>query len=182
MRLGLSGGVLATDLAIDDKHLPLTEQSVSASVSVPLSDRLTLIGGAGALIGGHLGDVALDPGAIAFAGVSYRALAPAGAVPLVSVAGTLAVAHARIAGDGFTSTDLKLAVTAAWPIAGRVAPYLSAAVFGGPIFYRGNIGGDRYHYQAIAGVSLALPGGFDLFVEGSPIGARVLSGGVGLTL
>ena len=117
-----------------------------------------------------------------FAGASYRAIAPAGLVPLVAVGVTAAVAHARIEGDGFTSTDLKLAVTAAWPIAGRVAPYLSAAVFGGPIFYRGNIGGDRYHYQAIAGVSVALPGGFDLFVEGSPIGARVLTGGVGLTL
>ena len=113
-------------------------------------------------------------------GASYRALAPSGAVPLIAVAITTAAAHAQVAGDSFNSTDLKLAVTAAWPLAETFAPYLSATAFGGPIFFRGAIGGDRYHYQAIAGVAVALPRGFDLFLEGSPVGARVLSGGVGI--
>ncbi len=135
----------------------------------------------GALLGGHLGAASFSPGAVAFAGASYRALDPAGLAPLVSVSITAAVAHARVAADGFTSTDLKGAVTAAWPLAETLAPYLSVAAFGGPIFYRGGIGGDRYHYQAIGGVAVALPGGFDLFAEGSPVGARALTGGVGLT-
>lgn len=135
----------------------------------------------GALLGGHLGDASFSPGAVAFAGASYRALAPSGVTPLVAVALTAAVAHAPVAGDSFTSTDLKLAVTAAWPLADAFAPYLSLAAFGGPIFYRGAIGGDRYHYQVLAGVAVALPRGFDLFLEGSPVGARVLTGGVGLT-
>jgi len=182
LHLGLAGGAFATDIAINNGKLPLTEQTVSITAGLPVSERLTLLGGAGALIGGHFGDANLAPGAALFVGASYRALAPSGLAPLVAVAVIAAVSHARIDGDAFTSTDLKLAVTAAWPIAGRVAPYLSAAVFGGPIFYRGHIGGDRYHYQAIAGVSVALPGGFDLFVEGSPIGARMITAGAGFTL
>lgn len=168
-------------MAIHGAKLPLTEQTISASIGYPLSDRLTLLGGVGALLGGRLGTASFSPGESVFAGASYRALAPSGAVPLVAVAVTAAAAHASVDGDSFTSTDLKLAVTAAWPLAGAVAPYLSLAAFGGPIFYRGDIGGDRYHYQALGGVAAALPGGFDLFVEGSPVGARVLSGGAGLT-
>ena len=167
---------------MNDRKLPLTQQTVSISAGYPVSPRLTLVVGAGALLGGHLGGVSFSPGAVAFAGASYRALAPSGAAPLVAVAVTAAVAHASVAGDSFTSTDLKLAVTAAWPLAGTVAPYVSATAFGGPIFYRGGIGGDRHHYQALAGVAVALPRGFDLFIEGSPVGARVLSGGIGFTL
>ena len=161
--------------------LPLTEQTISVSGDYPLSERVTFVGGVGALIGGRLGADSFSPGVALFAGASYRALAPSGAVPLVAIAIIASAAHATVTGDSFTSTDAKLAVTAAWPLKGVVAPYLSAAVFGGPIFYRGAIGGDRYHYQALAGVAVALPRGFDLFLEGSPIGARVLSGGAGFT-
>jgi hypothetical protein len=177
----VAGGALATDIAIHGAKLPLTEQTVAVSLGYPLSERLTLLAGAGALVSGALGAAGFSAGEVGFVGGSYRAVAPSDVVPLVAVAITLSVAHAGLGGDSFTSTDAKLSVTAAWPIAGIFAPYLSATVFGGPIFYRGDIGGDRYHYQALAGAAVALPLGFDLFVEGSPVGARVLSGGVGFT-
>lgn len=177
----MAGGSLWTDISINGSKLPLSEQSISVSLGYPLSPRLTLLGGVGALLGGRLGEAPFSPGELAFAGASYRALAPSGLTPLIAVAITAAVAHAQVQGDSFTSTDVKGAVTAAWPLAGIVAPYLSATVFGGPIFYRGSIGGDRYHYQALAGVAAALPRGFDLFIEGSPVGARTLTGGAGLT-
>lgn len=180
-RVALSGGALWTDLTVEGVKTPLTEQTLSASIAVQLSPRITLIGGAGGLLGGRVGAAGFGGGALAFLGASYRALAPDGAVPLVSVGITAAAAYARAAGDSFTSTDLKLAVSAAWPIAHAFAPYLAAAAFGGPIFYRGGIRGDRYHYQAIAGATVVLPGGFDLFLEGSPVGARSLSGGLGVT-
>ena len=180
-RVALSFGALWTDLTVDGVKPKLTEQTLSASVALQLSPRFTLVGGAGGLLGGSVGQAGFGGGALAFVGASYRALAAGGAVPLVSVGITAAAAYARAAGDSFTSTDLKVAVSAAWPIAGVFAPYLAAAAFGGPIFYRGGIRGDRYHYQAIAGATVVLPGGFDLFVEGSPVGARSLSGGIGLT-
>ena len=180
-RVALSGGALWTDLTVEGVKTPLTEQTLSATIAVQLSPRITLIGGAGGLLGGRVGAAGFGGGALAFLGASYRALAPDGAVPLVSVGITAAAAYARAAGDSFTSTDLRLAVSAAWPIAHVFAPYLAAAAFGGPIFYRGGIRGDRYHYQAIAGATIVLPGGFDLFLEGSPVGARSLSGGLGVT-
>lgn len=159
----------------------MTEQTLTASVGVPVSERLTLVGGAGALAAGHLGAESFSPGEAGFAGASYRALDPAGLAPLVAVAVTVAAAHASIAGDSFISTDAKLAITTAWPLADTLAPYLSLAAFGGPIFFRGSTGGDRYHYQALGGLAVALPRGFDLFVEASPIGARAFSGGAGFT-
>ena len=180
-RVALSFGALWTDLTIEGRKTTLREQTVSASLGVQLSPSLTLLAGAGGLLGGTVGDAGFGGGALAFVGASYRALAPDGALPMVTVAVTAAAAVARAAGEPFTSTDLKLAASAAWPIARVLAPYLGAAVFGGPIFYRGGIRGDRYHYQLIAGVALVLPKGFDLFIEGSPVGARSLSGGVGLT-
>ena len=136
-RVALSGGALWTDLTVEGVKTPLTEQTLSASIAVQLSPRITLIGGAGGLLGGRVGAAGFGGGALAFLGASYRALAPDGAVPLVSVGITAAAAYARAAGDSFTSTDLKLAVSAAWPIAHAFAPYLAAAAFGGPIFYRG---------------------------------------------
>ena len=181
LRFALSGGALWTDLHVNGNKTSLTEQTISASVSVQLSSRITLLGGAGGVLGGAVGDASFGGGALAFVGASYRALAPDGAVPVVSVSATLAAAHARAAGNGFSSTDLKLAVSAAWPIARVFAPYLAAAAFGGPIFYRDGIRGDRYHYQLIAGAAVALPQGLDLFIESSPVGARTVSGGVGLT-
>ena len=158
--MAISAGALWTDITIEGVKTKLTEQVLSASVAVPLSPRLTLVTGAGGLLGGGVGDAGFGGGALAFLGASYRALAPDGAVPLVSVGVTAAAAYARAAGDSLTSTDLKLAISAAWPIAGVFAPYLAGAVFGGPIFYRGGIRGDRYHYQAIAGATVVLPGGF----------------------
>jgi hypothetical protein len=181
LRFALSGGALWTDITVEGVKTPLTEQTVSASVSARISPRFTLLGGAGGLVGGAVGGSSFGGGALAFFGASYKALAPDGAVPFVSVAATLAALHARAAGNPFTSTDLKLSVSAAWPIAQVFAPYLAAAAFGGPIFYRGGIRGDRYHYQLLAGATVALPKGLDLFLEGSPVGARSLSGGVGLT-
>lgn len=180
-RVSVAGGALWTEITIEGLKTRLTEQTLAASVALQLSPRFTLLGGAGGLLGGGVGEAAFGGGALAFLGASYRALAPDGAVPLVSIGIAAAAAFARAAGDSFTSTDLKLAVSAAWPIAQVFAPYLAAAVFGGPIFYRGGIRGDRYHYQAIAGATVVLPGGFDLFLEGSPVGARSLSGGIGLS-
>lgn len=180
LRVALSGGALWTDLTLGG-GTALTEQSISASLSAQLWPRLTLVGGVGGLLGGSIGGTGLGGGVLVFAGASYRALAPRGAVPLVSVAVTASAAHARPAGRPFVSTDVKLSVTAAWPIARAVAPYLTAAAFGGPVFYRGEVSGDRYHYQVIAGVTAALPRGLDLFLEGSPVGARALSGGAGFS-
>lgn len=181
VRLGLAAGGLWTEISVEGVSTRLTQQSISASVGVQISPRLTLIGGAGGLVGGAVGSAGFSGGALAFAGASYQALAPEGLQPLVSVAVTASTGYARAASDSFTATDLKLSVSAAWPIAETVAPYLGAAVFGGPIFYRDGIRGDRHHYHLIAGAAVVLPGGFDLFVEGSPVGARSLAGGVGFT-
>lgn len=181
LRLAAGAGALVTDLSFSGAPSHLTEQSLSASASWALNPRWTLLGGAGALLGGGLGGASLSAGALAFAGASVRVLAPDGAVPLLAIAATLSALHAGLAAGSLTSLDGKLSVTAAWPIARRFAPHLTAAVFGGPVWAGGNTGSDRYHYEAIVGLAVVLPRGLDLFVEGSPVGAQTLSGGLGFT-
>jgi len=81
------------------------------------------------------------------------------------------------------STDVRLGVTAGKTIRGIMTPYLSARVFGGPIFWR--YGGqsvtatDAYHYQVGGGFSLGL-GRFDLHLEVAPLGERDLAAGAGV--
>jgi hypothetical protein len=45
---------------------------------------------------------------------------------------------------------------------------------------RDETGGDTHHYTVGAGASVRLPGRIDLFVEGSPLGERSFSLGLGI--
>lgn len=181
LRVGLSAGALSTDIVFPNSTLRLTEQSLSASLGYRLSPRLTLLAGGGALLAGSLGGEALGVGGLAFVGVSGQALRGGGGVPFVSISVVASVLHAHPVQSALTSVDLKVSATAAWPLWGRLAPYLGVALFGGPVWYGGQTGTDHDHYQALAGVSLALPLGLDAYVEGSPLGERELSGGLGFT-
>ncbi len=57
-----------------------------------------------------------------------------------------------------------------------LSPYAVFRAFGGPVIwsYAGSavLAGDLYHVQLGAGMVTALPRGFDVFVEGVPLGER----------
>jgi hypothetical protein len=67
-----------------------------------------------------------------------------------------------------------------------LSPYVALRGFGGPVLweYAGSsvTGTDRYHYQVGGGLVTALPEGFDIFVEGIPLGERAITLGVGKAL
>jgi hypothetical protein len=67
-----------------------------------------------------------------------------------------------------------------------LSPYAALRGFGGPVLweYAGSsvTGTDRYHYQVGGGLVTALPRGFDMFVEGVPLGERAITLGVGKAL
>ena len=179
LHVGASAGAMDTTLVFGGALVPLAEQTAGVSASWQLSRDVTLTGGGGALLGGALGADALSPGWMGFAGVSWHVLAGAGARPFVTVAGTVSALGAHAGGDALTSLDAKLTGTAAWPLAGRFAPYVGAALFGGPVFHGASTGTDLRHFQVLGGIALALPAGFDAFVEVSPVAERAVSAGVG---
>jgi hypothetical protein len=67
-----------------------------------------------------------------------------------------------------------------------LSPYAAVRGFGGPVLwdYGGTsvMGSDRYHFQVGGGLVTALTHGFDVFVEGIPLGERAVTLGVGKTL
>jgi len=196
-RLGVTAGALDTTLVLEGGvHVGLRQASVLATASRRLGPRLSLEVGAGALLGGSLSDAAghhdLAPGGVALAGLSYLAAPPRDGGPFVSLSGalTLAAAHAEAgpAGPGspYRAADLAVAGSLGWPIGDRLAPYLAAKVFGGPVTWeqggRHVTGTDLHHYQVALGLAAALPGRFDLLVEWAPLGERAATVAVGRAL
>ena len=139
----------------------------------------------GALVDGSLRDAAgarsLNPGVLASASAVHVFVDGRDGLPFVTAALTAGVLRAR---PDFTAVDVKLAASVGKTFFGRVSPYLGGAVFGGPVFWRhGDVdttGTDDHHFQLLAGLSVALPGGVDLFAEAAPLGERAISGGAGI--
>jgi hypothetical protein len=79
------------------------------------------------------------------------------------------------------AVDARAALVVGYTVFDRLTPYAVARAFGGPVFYAGLSGGDRYHYQVGAGLVVGLPGGFDLSAEVVPLGEQRLTAGVGFS-
>jgi hypothetical protein len=106
----------------------------------------------------------------------------------VALSGSLAASGVNTTGPGgvkapLTSLDAGLSASAGKAIAGIVAPYVGAKVFGGPVFWQlggaSTTGTDVAHWQVAFGVAANLPFGIDVLVEWAPFGATSAVGQVG---
>jgi len=101
-------------------------------------------------------------------GASTRKEVLAGPTPATSALYAFDVRAGLIVGKTFWNT---------------LSPYAVFRALGGPLLwsYGGQtvIGGDLYHVQLGAGVVTILPRGFDVFVEGVPLGERAVTLGAG---
>jgi hypothetical protein len=191
-----TAGGLDTTLVFDGAaHVGLRQWSVLVTGSRRLTRTLSLQVGAGTL-GGRLVDEAgrhdLAPGAVGLAGLTWLAVPPADGGPFVAAATALSVAAARTregpAGPGapYRAADLALSASAGWPVAGWLAPYAAAKVFGGPVSWRRAgapvTGTDLHHVQAALGLAAVLPAKFDLLLEWAPLGAQAITLAVGRAL
>ncbi len=168
------------------------ETTVAAGIAWRVSPRVTLHGSLGALATGGLeaarsGTEKMAPGALGALGASFQILDGTGGWPFSTVSAIASglAAHtvdAAGAGAAFLALDFRATAIIGYTLWGRFSPYVGVSLFGGPVYWavEAEVAGDAYHYQVLGGASLALPAGFDLFVEGSPLGERSLSGGVGL--
>jgi hypothetical protein len=110
--------------------------------------------------------------------------------PFAILTGTFGYATAKTheqarANVGYNAFDLRLGAAVGKTFADVFAVYLTARVFGGPIFWKlrdeAVTGTDLYKYQVGMGASVSPLKGVDLFIEGIPVGERALSFGAGVS-
>jgi hypothetical protein len=191
-RVAAAYGWLSSELRFGDVTAPFDQRSVAASVTRRLGRDWSVTAGAGAVVSGSIeaggATFVMDPGWLVRLGASWLPLDGSGPWPFVALSASLAASGVDTTGPGgvrapLTSLDAGLSVSAGKSIAGIVAPYLGAKVFGGPVFWQiggaSTTGTDVAHWQVAFGAAASLPFGIDLLVEWAPFGARSAVGQVG---
>jgi hypothetical protein len=170
---------------------------VSASLEYRISPDMTAGGGVGVGIGGlfRVGEERYKvlPGWLVTGTWSRRLVDGTGRAPflLIGLAFGASGASTRRETTGPTpaptqslyALDVRVALTVGKTFWNVLSPYASARAFGGPVFWsyrdKSVVGGDKYHFQIALGTAVALPRGFDVFVDGSPLGERAITLGAG---
>lgn len=201
IRISTSYAFTSTTLLFGDgRRADLTRHAVFGALQFPLttSGSLSMQLGAGGIAGGELvhGSArdSIGPGFAAFTGIAGRVVDGRGAMPFVQLTATVSATHAitqtatprGLESPRFTAFDLRLGAIAGKTIADVFTPYVTARVFGGPIYWRFDgadvTGTDLYKYQLGGGLSLALfERKLDVFVEGIGLGERGAAAGIGTT-
>lgn len=182
--MGSTFGASRTTLIFDGVDtLRLEAMAVSASFEWRAHPRWTLAAAAGAVVAGRLLDAEASydfaGGIVGSVSGSFTALEQGRWWPFVMIAMSLSMTGVRAAPTTYLALDARLAVTAGYTFFERLTPYVVGRVFGGPVWWRGQTGTDRFHVQLGGGVVVGLPLGFDLSAEVIPLGEQRVSAGVG---
>jgi hypothetical protein len=165
------------------ERLQLEAMAVSASFEWRASARWTLAAAAGGIFFGRLFTAAdsfdFSGGIVGSLAGNFVALEQGRYWPFIMVAGSIAVSGVRAAPTAYVAIDARLTTTVGFTFFERLTPYVVGRLFGGPVFWRGQIGADLYHYQVGAGLVVGLPYGFDLSAEVAPLGEQRVTAGVG---
>jgi hypothetical protein len=195
-RVGASYGAAGTNLLFEGAiRTAMVRTALSASFDYQLRPTTTLSFGAGVGTGGSLTahgvHYSIDPGWLVTSSYARRLVDGAGARPFVilglsfgaSGASTHVSAARNAASAPFYAFDFRAGITVGKSFFNVLSPYAAARLFGGPVIWKLEgataLGTDVYHYQLAAGLVTALPRGFDVFVEGAPLGERAFALGGG---
>ncbi len=212
LELRLSASYAFTDTTLlfgDDRRAELRRHAVFGGVQLPISESLTAQFGAGGIAAGELVHGAatdtIGPGFASYGGLAWRVYEGTDVLPFIQLTTTLSVTHmltrtddrgtrtdgstspdARAETPRFNAFDVRLGGIVGKTFADTFTPYVTARVFGGPIFWQFDgedvVGTDQCKVQLGGGLSLTLfDGGLDLFAEGIPLGEQGVAAGVGTT-
>ena len=169
----------------------LNEQTVVASAAHFWRSGWSLSLSAGAIVTGTIDGAGkpyeVYPGWLLSLRVGKEVLSERGAVPFIHIGLALSFSRVLAHADGQGTTevwasDAQFSMVVGYTLFGFWRPYLAPRVFGGPIFMEHDgqrvRGRDRYFFMAGVGMAFLLPAGFTIFVDGSPLGERAISGGL----
>lgn len=167
------------------ERLQLEAMAVSASFEWRASPRWTLAVAAGAIVAGRLVASAetfdFRAGVVGSVSGSFLALEQGTYWPFIMLAGSLAVSGVQAAPTSYVAIDGRFTAVVGYTLFERVTPYVVGRLFGGPVFWRRQLGTDLYHYQVGAGFVVGLPLGFDLSAEVVPLGEQRVTAGIGFS-
>lgn len=191
LHVSAGGGLSRSLLRLSGHDVTLDQWSTVATVEWRTSEKLTLVAGGGAVLGGRL-DVdgrAFDvrTGWLTTLGLSHRLADGRGRSPFVLFTASLTFSSARTTNET-DDTPLRAGDARIGLLLGKTvgpwSPYAALRAFGGPVLWRLDgtdvSGGDRGHYQIGLGSSFALGKALDAFVEWDWLGERRLAAGLGL--
>ena len=199
-----SFGIFFSDLVIGNlSSVSIQREAVTASVDYRLSPETTFGGGVGAGLGGVISVIPqagaapqrflILPGWEVTLAYSRRLLDGRGKSPFVVLGISGGASGARTEPDGVASAqtsslyafDIRAGLIVGKTFWNTLSPYAAVRAFGGPVIWSfgGNseFGSDLYHFQLGGGLVTALARGFDVFVEGVPLGERAVTLGAGKT-
>lgn len=153
------------------------------------SSTVTIQGGAGVFLGGHLSTPAgrydFAPGFVSAIGASWRVVDARGAIPFVLLTLQISYATTTTQGIGYNAFDARGGVIVGTTLWDVFTPYVLGRGFGGPVYWRYNgapvTGTDVNHYQVGAGLSFLIGRRVDIFAEGVPLGELEVAAGAGVS-
>jgi hypothetical protein len=193
--VGASYGLFASELDFDDGSEPgISEQLVVAALGRRIGDDYSVRLAAGAVLGGSLTVEQMrhevGTGFLLSVSVARRWLFGGRFFGTLSLSAGASSTTTRMAGAAesvrLTAGDIRVGGMVGLTLWQRVSPYVLARGFGGPVLWQlagqDITGTDQHHYQLGAGMSLALPFGFNALVDASLVGERSLSVGASFSL
>ena len=183
-RVSISGSAFRSTLIFSNTESVKIEQIAAiASFEMRATKNLTWQVAAGGLLAGKLttwdGPHNTGGGGVVSGGVSWNVLESSGAIPFVMISASASVSLMPTYAGLYSGIDLRAAAAAGYTFFDRLTPYLTVRGFGGPVFWRQQVGTDVYHFQVGVGLVLGLPAGFDLSAELIPLGEQRVFLGLG---
>ena len=179
--MGATFGAFRTLLLFTDLNRRLEQLAVSVSLEYRVTERITLVGAAGAMIAGTLGGAPTQPGGVGSLALSFLVLEQGTYTPFLQFSGSIALSAMRAADSNYVAIDFRGGLAAGWTLFERFTPYAVVRAFGGPVFYGSALGTDAYHVQLGAGFVVGLPLGLDLSAEIIPLGEQRVTAGLGIS-
>lgn len=190
--VGASVGWFRSHMRFKGGHRPdFNQGSVAATAIRMWSNGYSLGLSAGAALGGYAleGDTryVMEPGWMVSIRGGKLVLQEDGAVPFVDLSLAITFSMSSISGGDLPegrliASDVRFTAAIGYTFGGVWRVNLSPKVFGGPVFWERdgeNVqGSDRYFFQAGISSAIILPGGWLVFVDGSPLGEQAISGGI----